>query len=200
MLQGMRDRPDYYAHRAKKSGYLARSVYKLEEIQQKFKVIRRSTRVLDVGAAPGSWSQFAASETGPGGLVVAVDQNPLALAEETKGIVTLLLDISSPEAEQQLEEYAPFQTVLSDAAPATTGNRSLDTTRSAALVESVLYLADRFLEEGGNLVAKIFQGGEEQELLKEFRSRFSTGRAFKPKACRPGSFETYLVGLGRKAQ
>lgn len=104
-------------------------------------------------------------------------------------------DFYEPDVLQSIASHGPYNVLLSDAAPATTGNRSLDTTRSAAIAEHALYLCGTMLCEGGHLVVKIFQGGEEQNLLKEFRRQFRTGRLFKPKACRAESFETYLIGL-----
>lgn len=154
--------------------------------------------MLDLGAAPGSWTQFSAGRVGPHGLVVAVDLSPINSRPENAVVYTG--DFYDPDVLQSIASHGPYNVVLSDAAPATTGNRSLDTTRSAAIAEHALYLCGTMLCEGGNLVVKIFQGGEEQNLLKELRRLFQTGRLFKPKACRAESFETYLIGLGYKKE
>jgi len=150
--------------------------------------------VLDLGAAPGSWTQFSATRVGPHGLVVAVDLTPMSA--HAGNVVGYTGDFYDADVLRAIASHGPYNVLLSDAAPATTGNRSLDTTRSAAIAEHALYLCGEFLNEGGHVVVKIFQGGEEQALLKEFRRLFQTGRLFKPKACRAESFETYLIGLG----
>jgi len=152
--------------------------------------------VLDLGAAPGSWTQFSAARVGPHGLVVAVDLTPMN--SHAENVVGYTGDFYTADVLQSLASHGPYNVLLSDAAPATTGNRGLDTTRSAAIAEHVLHLCGEMLIEGGHVVVKIFQGGEEQSLLKELRRRFQTGRLFKPQACRKESFETYLIGLGYK--
>jgi 23S rRNA (uridine2552-2'-O)-methyltransferase len=111
-------------------------------------------------------------------------------------VVAFAGDIYNEGTIGRVESHAPFDLVMSDAAPNTSGNRSLDTARSAALVEHVVALADRMLKPGGNFVAKIFQGGEEQALLDQLRQLYRTARLIKPKASRSESFETFLVGLG----
>ncbi len=194
-----RDRPDSYSKQARREGYPARSVYKLEELQRRLTLMRPGMRVLDVGAAPGSWSQFAAKIVGSGGLVVAVDLAELPAIEGTKNVETITGDICDEQVIARIVELGPYDAIVSDAAPRTSGNRTLDTVRSAALVEQVLSLCDRALAPDGNLVAKLFQGGEEQRLLHEIRRRFSAGRLVKPKASRDESFEAFLVGKGYQA-
>lgn len=191
-----RDQPDHYSRQARKEGYRARSVYKLQELQRRFGVLRTGMKVLDVGAAPGSWSQLAARIVGASGLVVAVDLDELPALEPLKEVRTITGDIYEERIIEEIAAEAPYDAVISDAAPRTSGNRSLDTARSAALVEHVLALCPGVLRPGGNLVAKLFQGGEEQELLGEVRRLFATGRLIKPKASRNESFETFLVGQG----
>jgi 23S rRNA (uridine2552-2'-O)-methyltransferase len=190
-----RQRPDHYALRARKEGYRARSVYKLQEIQRRAHVIRHGGRVLDVGAAPGSWSQLAADLVGSEGLVVAVDISDLDRLKN-RNIVTVTGDIFEPTVVSQLEVYAPYDTILSDAAPRTTGNRSLDTTRSAALVEQIIHLSEHMLARGGSFVAKLFQGGDERALLSMVREMYEEARLIKPRASRKESFESFLVGVG----
>lgn len=188
-----RKRPDHYTDKAKKAGYRARSVYKLEAIQEKFSIIRPGDTVLDIGAAPGSWTQLALEIVGSDGRVVAVDLAPVSVGGGE--LITIEGDLYDGETQAALEAHAPYGVILSDAAPATTGNRTLDTARSAGLVELVLHLADAWLGPGGNLVVKIFQGGEEQTILKNMRNSFESARAYRPKATRKESFETYLIGL-----
>lgn len=189
---------DHYSLQAQREGYPARSVYKLEEIQKKYQVFPRDGRVLDVGAAPGSWSLYILRNLAPTGLLAAVDLKPLALEEGDERYHFLLGDFFADENLKALQGWGPYDAVLSDAAPATTGNRTVDTGRSAALVEGILYQARKLLKPGGNLVVKIFLGGEEQSLLAQFRENFAAARMFKPKACRKESFETFLIGQGFK--
>ncbi len=192
-----RDTPDHYTRRAHLEGYPARSVYKLQEAQERFGLLRPGNIVLDVGAAPGSWSAYAAKRAGSG-RVFAVDLNPLNLATMPGNLEFRQGDITSDEIRAWLASHAPFDVVLSDVAPSTTGNRTVDTARSSALVEAVLAIAVDHLKPGGNLIVKIFQGGEEQAFLARFRMLFATARPFKPKSSRKESFETFLVGIGRK--
>jgi len=191
-----RSRPDHYSLRARKEGFAARSIYKLQEIQRKYAVIPAGGRVLDIGAAPGSWSQFARSVVGPAGHVVAVDLGPLPDLEGLANVTPIVGDIYDTATVEALAARGPFHAVISDAAPLTTGNRTVDTSRSAALVEHVISLCPALLRDGGTMIAKLFQGGEEQSLLTEVRSRFSMGRLVKPRASRSESFEVFLVGTG----
>ncbi len=191
-----RDQPDRYAKQARREGYAARSVYKLEELQHRFALIQPAMRVLDVGAAPGSWSQLASKIVGNRGCIVAVDLADLPGLDGVKNVKTICGDIHDPEVIERIVGLGPYDAIISDAAPRTSGNRTLDTTRSAAIVEQVLWLCERVLAREGNLVAKLFQGGEEQLLLQEVRRRFATGRLLKPKASRDESFEVFLVGTG----
>ncbi len=194
-----RSQADHYTLRAKREGYPARSVYKLEEIQQKFSIITRNSKVLDIGAAPGSWTLYISRKLlGTRGTLVAVDLKPLTLSPLPTGVTVLIGDAFSDDIQKLLLETAPFDTIVSDAAPSTTGNRSLDTIRSMNLAESILASVPSMLKQDGNLVMKIFQGGGEQEVLAKMRNLFLTVKTLKPKACRKDSFETFLIGLKRK--
>lgn len=187
---------DHYSLRAKQEGYPARSVYKLQEIQERFSLISPRGRILDIGAAPGSWSLYILRQLS-GGNLTALDLKPLALpGVPPENFHFIQGDFFSPEVRREILERGPYDTVLSDAAPDTTGNRVLDTGRSAALAEGILAIAGEILRPGGSLAFKIFQGGEEARLLGEMRRLFSAARALKPKACRKDSFETYLIGTG----
>ena len=191
---GRRDRPDHFSQRAHREGYAARSVYKLAELQKRFHLISAGDHVLDVGAAPGSWSQYARKIVGSQGRVTAVDLQPLPELENLPNVTTIEADILEKEAVARIAALGPYNLVMSDAAPKTTGNRTVDTARSAALVEQVIALCADVLLPGGAMVAKLFQGGDEQALLAMVRARFATGRLVKPKASRSESFETFLVG------
>lgn len=196
-----REHADFYTLKAKKEGYPARSVYKLEEIQQKFKILQPGNTVLDVGAAPGSWTLYTQRKILQGrGAIVAVDLQPLALTPIPHGVTFYQGDAFSPEIQDKLIEAGPYDTIISDAAPATTGNKAVDTARSEGLAESVVALAVEHLKKSGNLVIKIFQGGGEQRITRLMREHFSKVKAFKPQACRNESFEVFLIGLDKKQE
>jgi 23S rRNA (uridine2552-2'-O)-methyltransferase len=197
-MTNRRARPDHFTNRAKQQGYPARSVFKLREIQQKVGILRTGMRVLDLGASPGSWAKYAAQVVGKTGTVVAVDLAPLSLQVDDQVLYFIQGDVFDEETVRRIAEHAPYDVVLSDAAPATTGNRAVDTARSAGLAERVIHLATRYLVPSGSLVAKLFQGGEEQALLQELRRLFSSARIVKPKASRKESFEIFLTATGYK--
>ncbi|MDD3902985.1 MAG: RlmE family RNA methyltransferase [Sphaerochaeta sp.] len=198
MATSRRDRADSYTKRAHKEGYPARSVYKLEELQQNFKLVKSGDAVLDVGAAPGSWTLYTHNELLKGkGSIVAVDLNPLNLNPIPPSVTVFEGDAFSKEIRAQLVAHGPYDAIISDVAPMTMGNRAVDTARSEYLAEQVVYLAKDHLKTHGNLVVKIFQGGGQVELIKEMRTMFSKVKPFKPKACREDSFEIYLVGLDK---
>lgn len=199
MAKSRRNTADSYTLRARKEGYPARSVYKLEEIQKQFKIIKRGDTVLDVGAAPGSWTLFTNNVLLKGvGKIVAVDLNPLNINPVPHTVISFVGDAFSKEIKLKLIEHGPYDAIISDAAPMTTGNRGVDTSRSEYLAEQVILLGSEHLKVGGNLVVKLFQGGGEQELMKLLRTLFTRAKVVKPKACRDDSFEVYLVGVGRK--
>ncbi|HDQ14398.1 MAG TPA: RlmE family RNA methyltransferase [Sediminispirochaeta sp.] len=195
-----RRKPDHYTQKAKKAGYPARSVYKLEEIQTKYRLLRPKQRVLDIGAAPGSWSMYAAEQVSPQGSVVAVDLQDCRIPDSYRQITILKGDAFSPELTEAIKARGPYNVVLSDAAPATTGNRTIDSTASAALAEQCLLLAPSILRPPGALVIKIFQGGEEQELIRRLRQIFKSVKPFKPKSSRKNSFEIFLIATGLKSE
>jgi 23S rRNA (uridine2552-2'-O)-methyltransferase len=132
------------------------------------------------------------------GRIVAVDLNPLSLSPLPEGVMEVVGDAFSPEIRKELIAHGPYDVIISDAAPQTSGIRSVDTSRSEALCEAVIFLSEEQLKEGGNLVVKLFQGGGQEALITEMRRLFDRVKPYKPKACRDDSFEVYLVGLGRK--
>ena len=189
-----RRRQDHLARKAQADGYRARSVYKLEALDDRYHILTNSgARVLDLGAAPGSWTQYALQR---GARVVAIDLKEMNVA----GATCLCGDFTTDEIASQLASYGPFNVVMSDAAPSTTGNRLVDTGRSEALVDSIFARLSQWLVPGGCAVCKIFQGGGEQRLMKEARERFEKGVLFRPKAVRKESFETYVVALGYRGE
>ncbi|HPX46737.1 MAG: RlmE family RNA methyltransferase [Treponema sp.] len=193
------DKPDFWSKKAFSEGYPARSVYKLKEMDDKFGLIKKSWRILDLGAAPGSWTTFALRMLDGNGHVTAIDLSPLAKDVKAENLSFFQGDLYAPEIRENARKLGPYNLVMCDAAPATTGNRTIDTARSSGLVELAIYYAEHMLAPGGNFVVKIFQGGDQQAHLKALRNLFESARGFKPEACRTGSFETYLVGLGKKS-
>ncbi|MCP5452592.1 MAG: RlmE family RNA methyltransferase [Spirochaetaceae bacterium] len=198
MATGHYDKPDFWADKARKEGYPARSVYKLDELDRKFGVLRPGLRVLDIGAAPGSWSLWVLKRLNGSGFLSAVDLQPLGISPSYSNFHFIRGDLYDGAVKAAIAERGPYDLVLSDAAPATSGNRGLDTDRSEAIVEAVLGYADDLLKPGGSVVAKLFIGGGQRELLDRMKASYASARAFKPEACRTVSFETYLIGLGRK--
>ena len=192
------EKPDFWSRKAFSEGYPARSVYKLKEMDEKFGLIHKSSRVLDLGAAPGSWTTFVLRALEGNGHVTAIDLSPLAKDVKGENLSFFQGDLYAPEIRDAAKKLGPYNLVICDAAPATTGNRTVDTARSSGLVELAIFYAEEMLVTGGNFVVKIFQGGEQQQHLKKLRELFASARGFKPEACRTESFETYLVGLGKK--
>lgn len=186
---------DYYFQRAKKESYLARAVYKLEEIQNKYNLLRPGNRVLDLGAAPGSWMQLTSRIIGPKGFLLGVDLQKIG--HSFPGHVRVLQrDISEPEfGEELIREYAPFDVVLSDMAPSTSGIRVADSARSALLFEQALELARKTLKPQGHFLAKIFQGSEFHSLLESVKMVFGWSKVVKPSASRKNSKEIYILAM-----
>ncbi|MDR1302490.1 MAG: RlmE family RNA methyltransferase [Treponema sp.] len=201
--------PDYWSVKAKKEHYPARSVYKLQEMDEKFglsspNAARKSetVKILDLGAVPGSWSLYALRRLGKRAFILGVDISPLS-PDYDRGLFEgdhycfLQGDMTAGEIKQAIVAQGPFHLVMSDAAPGTTGNSGVDTFCSLTLAEAALEYADRTLLRGGNFVVKVFQGRDSSGLLKDIRERFKTGKSFKPQACRRTSFETYYLGLDK---
>jgi 23S rRNA (uridine2552-2'-O)-methyltransferase len=186
---------DPYVRDAKIKGYRSRAAFKLIELDKKFHFLRKGARVLDLGAAPGGWSQIAVARVGDTGKVVAMDildMEPLAgadvfkadmLAEETPALLVAALG-------------GPADLVLSDMAAPTTGHRPTDHLRTMSLLEAALDMADAVLKPGGTFVGKVFQGGATGELLARIKRSFADVKHVKPPASRAESVELYLVATG----
>jgi 23S rRNA (uridine2552-2'-O)-methyltransferase len=189
---------DHYFRKAKKEHYLARAIYKLEEIQKKYKILKAGDRVLDLGAAPGSWIQLTSVIVGKTGLVVGIDLKPIA--HPFPGHVTTLQgDIFDNEfVEAALRSHIPFDAALSDMAPATSGIRVADSARSALLFERAFEIACSSLRPEGTFLAKIFHGSEFHQLLAEVKRRFGQTRVIRPEATRKQSREIYILATNFK--
>ncbi len=192
------EKPDFWSQKAFSEGYPARSVYKLQEIDEKFGMIKKNYTVLDLGSAPGSWTTFLLRKMDGTGKVVSCDLNPLAKSVKGDNLVFIQGDLNAPEIRTQIKEQGPYDLVVCDAAPKTTGNRTVDTARSQQLVEMAVWYAQTMLKTGGNFAVKIFQNGDQQQILKSMREIFTTAKGFKPEACRAESFETYLIGVNKR--
>lgn len=192
------EKPDFWSQKAFKEGYPARSVYKLQEIDKKFGFLKKNYTVLDLGAAPGSWTTWLLRQLDGSGKVVSVDLNPLSKSVKGDNLVFFQGDLLSKEIRDQITANGPYDLVVCDAAPLTTGNKVVDTARSKGLVEMAIWYAESMLKPGGNFCVKIFQNGDQQKLLQKMRAVFTQAKGFKPEACRQESFETYLIGINRK--
>ncbi|MGH7098572.1 MAG: RlmE family RNA methyltransferase [Stellaceae bacterium] len=187
---------DPYVAAARRAGWRSRAAFKLIEIDERFHLLRPGLRVVDLGAAPGGWTQVAVARTGAGrGLVVAAD---LAEMELIEGAVVLRLDLREEGALTALSAAlgGPADVVLSDMAPATTGHAGTDHLRILALAETALAVAAGVLKPGGSFLAKVFRGGAEGELLAALKRAFAELRHVKPPASRAESAETYVLARG----
>ncbi|HEX9205693.1 MAG TPA: RlmE family RNA methyltransferase [Candidatus Deferrimicrobiaceae bacterium] len=193
----MYDRKDAYYRKAKREGYRSRAAYKLGQIAAKEKAVRPGDRVVDAGAAPGGWSQVILELVGARGKVAAVDLLPMAPLPG-ENFRFWQRDIADPGLPAELISFlgGRADTVLSDAAPNTTGSSFTDQARSADLVRAVFSLARETLREGGTFLAKIFGGSEADAVFRELRPYFRELRRVRPEATRKESFELYLLGRG----
>lgn len=185
---------DYWTRKAKAENYPARSVYKLEEVDKKHALLRPGHKVLDLGFAPGSWLIYAAGRVGPKGLVVGVDIRRPARppGSGVKFIQADVLDLT-PEV---LAEFRPFDVVLSDLAPATTGIKTVDQARSIELAQAAWRLARIVLKTGGAFLVKVFQGPDTDDFFRELAADFKAAQRVKPKSSRSFSPEIFVLGLG----
>lgn len=195
-LSDRRVRKDSFHQRARKGGFKARAVFKLEEIDEKLHLVGRGARVLDLGCAPGSWLQYCSKRAGHGAVLVGVDRGPIELA--LPGFRMVVGDVMEMTPEELLGDEEAFDLVLSDMAPDTTGIRHVDQARSEALFEQALTLARRTLAPGGHFVGKLFQGPDFQRLIAACRESFDKVKIIKPKGSRTASIEQYVCGIGYK--
>ena len=186
---------DPYVAEAKRLGYRSRAAFKLAELDDRFHFLGRGKRVLDLGAAPGGWTEVAVQRVAPGGRVLAVD---LQLMDPIPRAAVLQLDVFDADAPERLRQAlgGAADVVLSDMAPSTTGHTRTDQVRIAALADAAYALAAELIAPGGFFVTKLFQGGAHGELLNALRRDFARVRHAKPPASRKESAELYLVASG----
>jgi len=189
---------DSYYRQAKAHGYRSRAAYKLQQINNKFKLIRRGNVVLDLGAAPGGWLQVASELVGEKGKVLGVDLNRI---KELPNVTLLIGDITDPKLIDSIKAHLSdgcVDVVISDVAPNISGNYSIDQARSVFLAKAALNLAKQFLRPNGNFVVKVFEGEDFQEFFNQLKKLFRQSKKFSPQASRARSSEIYVIGLGFK--
>ncbi|MDR3155932.1 MAG: RlmE family RNA methyltransferase [Holosporaceae bacterium] len=186
---------DGFVKQASTAGYRSRAIFKLMEIDDKFALIKNATSIIDLGAAPGSWSQLLAARAAENAKIVALDLLPFAPLDRVHQYVGNFEDMALQSAvAEYLEQKADL--ILSDMSPSTTGHRQIDHLKIMALVENVLIFACKILQMDGALVIKIFQGGEEKRFASHLKTIFRRVVFFKPQASRNESREIYLVASG----
>lgn len=192
---------DHYFRKAKEQNFAARSVFKLEEIDQKYKLFRPGQTVLDLGASPGSWSQYASKKIGGKGRVLGVDLSPVTVKLDNAVFIQAdLRDLNLGDVFAEHGFTPPFDLVLSDMAPKTTGIRMTDQARSMELCELALDVARRFLKPNGHFVCKLFHSDDFNKLRDEIKKSFQKFEAIRPDSTRKISKEIFLIGLSKKAE
>lgn len=188
---------DPYVSAAKDSGYRSRAAFKLLQLDEQFHLLRAGMRVVDLGAAPGGWTQVVAAKIGDKGKLIAIDILPM---EPVKGAEVLLMDFLAGDSPNRLRAalMGDADIVLSDMAPPTTGHKGTDHLRIIDLVDTAAMFAMEVLSPGGAFVCKLFQGGAEKELLEKLKKNFTKVKHAKPAASRQDSSENYLVAQGFK--
>jgi 23S rRNA (uridine2552-2'-O)-methyltransferase len=190
---------DHYFRKAKQENFAARSVFKLEEIDKKLRIFKSHQMILDLGASPGSWSQYASQKVGEKGWVLGVDLSPVTV--NLKNAVFVQADLRDLNIEATFDEHGfkpPFDVVMSDMAPKTTGIRMTDQARSMELCELALDMARRFLKKDGHFICKLFHSDDFSRLRDEIKKSFQKFEAVKPDSTRKISKEIFLVGLSKK--
>lgn len=191
---------DHYFKKAKEQNFAARSVFKLEEIDQKFKLLHPKQKILDLGAAPGSWSQYCSKKIGPEGRILGLDLTKIEI--KLNNAVFIQADMRDHDLAQTMLEFGfdpIFDLVISDMAPKTTGIRMTDQARSFELCELALELAKIYLKKDGHFICKLFHSDDFTKLRDLIKSEFHKFEAVKPDSTRKISKEIFLVGLKKKA-
>jgi len=189
-------RADRFTLAAKAKGFPARSVFKLEDIDRRLRLLKPGMNVLDLGACPGSWMLYAAQKIGRGGKLLAVDLKPIEVPVPDNALFVLGDALALDN--EALSTFAPYDVVLSDMAPNTTGNRLGDQTRSYELFVRAVAVAEKLLKPGGAFVGKIFMGEDFATAKKAVKRVFAEERALRPEGVRASSYELFVAGLDKK--
>jgi 23S rRNA (uridine2552-2'-O)-methyltransferase len=189
--------PDPYRKRARAEGYVARAIYKLKEVDEKYHLFKAGQRVLDLGCSPGSWLQYIGGRVGPRGMVVGIDANPVEI-KVAPPLYYLQSDVESIDLETITAISPVFDVVVSDMAPRTTGMRQVDQQRSLDLAFLAWEWAEKLLRRGGHFLVKVFEGPDTGDLIAVLKASFTSCRPVKPAGSRPASREIYLLGLKRR--
>ncbi|MRG70566.1 methyltransferase domain-containing protein [Alphaproteobacteria bacterium HT1-32] len=186
---------DPFVAEAKRQGYRSRAAFKLTGLDETFKLLRKGLRVVDLGCAPGGWTQVAAEKVGPEGAVVGID---LKEVEPLAGVTLMVGDMEAADTPDRLKQALGGEAdlVMSDMAASSSGHQMTDHLRIMALAEAALDFAEEVLSPGGAYVAKVLQGGSEKDLLDRLKRQFKTVKHSKPGASRQDSTEMYVVALG----
>ncbi|HIC91118.1 MAG TPA: RlmE family RNA methyltransferase [Syntrophaceae bacterium] len=189
---------DFYFYKAKREHYLARSVYKLKEIDEKYHLLKKNDVVLDLGCHPGSWLQYCSKIIGPKGMILGIDVKELGYkpGDNVRFLKADILNLNIRTIKSMVNKH--FDVVLSDMAPFTTGVKSIDHQRSMNLARRSLEIANQVLRKAGNFLCKMLEGEESPAFLKEIKERFGFIKVYKPKGSRKESREIYVIGLGKR--
>ena len=193
-------RNEHFFKEAKRQGYRARSAFKLQQIQKKFSIIQKGDTIVDLGAAPGGWSQIAQELTGPNGIIISVD---IQVMKPLPNIQFIHGDITEPSTLEQIQQHLGTKgadIVLSDMSPDITGNYSLDQARSIWLCTKAFSVAQTILRPGGHFICKIFEGEDTKTFLENVKYGFVFMKMFSPTASRKSSSEVYLVAKSFKSR
>lgn len=191
------DPKDYYYRQAKKENFAARSVFKIQEIDVRLRIFRPGQNVLDLGAAPGSWSQYASKKVGKTGRIFGVDIQPIKIT--LQNALFIAADMRDLDLEKTMRENGiipPFDVVMSDMAPKTTGFRLKDQMMSLELCELALQTAERYLKPGGTFICKMFHSDEFEGYRDQLRHRFKKVENIRPKSTRKESKEIFFIATG----
>jgi 23S rRNA (uridine2552-2'-O)-methyltransferase len=190
---------DYYYQKAKKENYSARSVYKLKEINSKKHFLKLNQKILELGAAPGSWSEYTSKIIGNNGLILGIDlkERPKKIADNAPFIQGDVFEIELSTYRQYAQNYSG---IISDMAPNTTGHKNTDHLQSVGLCEKSLYLSLQLVKKGGYLLVKIFQGSEFESFISKMKTHYKNVSILKPNSSRKESREIFILGLDKKEE
>jgi 23S rRNA (uridine2552-2'-O)-methyltransferase len=197
LVSKMNQWEDHYTRRAKKEHFPARSIYKLQEIQSKYKLIKKGDKVLDLGCFPGSWILYAADLVGKKGEVIGIDIKPVSIKVPSNTKI-YTADVLFLDDALRVSIGKDFNVLLSDMAPKTSGNKHVDAARSLELCQAALFFAQNLLIKNGSFVCKIFQGADFKKFADSLDATFSRHKIFKPQSTRKASKEIYIIGMGKK--